>query len=166
MADAKTREQLEQEWWDSWWAEDFSWAGLANKPVGKNGDTVHGGLHGEQSLQEYWRRDPASGAVRDDTAMQVAGELVDCDGMLFHMAHLPPKTKTGAPTWKADLKHENWARLEAPIIPRLSAIADTKINAGGAFEGPDGRTQLAGCVLRGAISHKPGDVSQIRRAHV
>jgi hypothetical protein len=77
MAEARTRQEIEAAWWARWRAQDFSWAGLARKPLGANlMGKMHGGLHAERTLQEYWRRDPASGAVRDDAAMEAAGELV------------------------------------------------------------------------------------------
>ncbi len=159
MADAKSREQQQQEWWDRWWGEDFSWAGLAAKSVGRS--IIGSGLNGKRTLQDYWRCDPASGVVRDDAAMLAAGELAECEGALFHIAHLPAKSKAGAATWKADLNHENWARLEQKLGARLAAGAETKVDVVGDAEGPDGRTQLGGCVLRGIPSQPRGSESPL-----
>jgi hypothetical protein len=156
VADKKSRVQLEEEWWDAWWAADYSWAGLAQKQVGRNGGTVHGGVHGEKTLQDYWRRDPATGAVRDDAAMAAAGELVEYDGTVFHIVHLPPKLKGGTPTWKADLKHADWDRLEALLAARLDAAQETKVDGVGDAEGPDGRAQWRGAIQRGATAHPQG----------
>lgn len=161
MTDATDKAAREKAWWDAWWAEDYSWAGLANKPVGENFGTIHGGLHGEKTLQDYWRRDPATGTERDDAALRAAGELIDCDGVLFHVAHLPPKARAGAPTWKADLKHADWDRLDALLATRIAAGAATKVDFKGDAEAPDGRAQFAGAVLRGAAAHPQGGESHV-----
>lgn len=152
MVDAGQREEREKAWWDAWWRADFSWAGLAQKPVGQNGDLIHGSLHGEKTLQDYWRRDPTTGAVRDDAAMQAAGELAECGGVIFHIAHLPEKDRSGASTWKADLRSVDWEKLDALIAARIGAGSGTQSKFGlfANAEGPDGRAQLGGAVLRGA----------------
>ena len=156
MAEAKTREQLETDWWDAWWRADFSWAGLENKLVGE-----HGGLRGEKTLRDYWCRDPATGAPRDEAAMWEAGELVDCDRTIFHIAHLPPKTKSGVETWKARPDDPNWRRLNALLAQRIDAGAETEVGSFGLPEGPDGRAQFVGVVLRGGLSHPKGDESSL-----
>lgn len=154
MADAKTKEQLLKEWWDAWWEADYSWAGLAKIAVaaaGKNpDDTIELqllGPHGERTLQEYWRRDPATGVVRDDAAMIATGELVEFDGTPFHIAHLPPALKSGAQTWKTDLSHANWEVLEALIAARIGLGEDSVV------ANKDDRALLSGVVLRVAPSH-------------
>ena len=156
MAEAKTREQLETDWWDAWWRADFSWAGLKNKQVGK-----HGGLSAEKTLLDYWRCDPATDNPRDNDAMWAAGELVDCDGTVFHIAHLPPMTKSGVKTWKAKLEDPNWKRLNALLAQRIDVSAETKVGSFGLPEGPDGRAQFVGAVLRGGLPHPKGDESAL-----
>ena len=53
--------------WADWFEADFSWDGLSKHTIRT------GGLNGEKNLQEYWRRDPATGLSRDDAAMRDAG---------------------------------------------------------------------------------------------
>jgi hypothetical protein len=156
-----SREQREKEWWDAWWGADYSWEGLARKPVGRKGGVTHSGFHGEETLQDYWRRDPATGAARDDAAMVAAGELVESGGLRFHIAHLPPKTRDGTPTWKADLKHAGWEALEALLRARIAASVETAVDVVGNAEGHDGRAQLAGAVLRRATAHPLGAESPV-----
>ncbi len=156
---ADTKDERARAWWAAWWEADYSWAGLARKPVGENGRRVHGGLHGERTLQDYWRRDPETGAVRDDASMRAAGELVDCDGVPFHIVHLPPATKAGAPTWKADLGDSGWEKCEALIAARVAAGAETAVDSWADAHVPDGRAQLAGAVLRSAAAHPQGKQS-------
>lgn len=139
----------------AWWDADYSWAGLAGKQISGKG------LHGEKTLQDYWRRDPQTGAVRDDAAMQAAGELAYCDGVLFHIVHLPPATKAGESTWKADLREPGWDRLEALIRARVAAGVETSVSVSGNADGPDGRAQLAGAVVRHAITHPLGKKSAL-----
>lgn len=157
MTEPKTRDQLEKEWWDAWWAADYSWEGLAKKPVGQNRHTIHGGLHGEQTLQDYWRRDPATGAVRDDATLRATGELVEFEGTTFHIAHVPVKSRGGGVTWKADLGHPEWAGLDTMFRVRLATAADTRTDALGYAVAPDGRAQFAGAVLRGMVL-RPTDI--------
>lgn len=151
MAEAKSREQLEKEWWDAWWAADYSWEGLAKHKI-----SGEGGLFGEKTLQDYWRRDPETGAVRDDAAMRAAGEIVEIDGTMFHIAHLPATLKYGAASSKADLKHPVWANLDLLLAARLAAAAETTIDWKGDVEGRDARAQVVGTVLRGAFAHPHG----------
>jgi hypothetical protein len=148
MAEAMTREQVQAEWWARWWEEDFSWAGLAAKPVGADGfDLIHGGLHGEQDLQAYWRRDPVSDARRDDAALEAAGELLRApDGALWHLAHVPLHWRDGSAA-KAGWNEARRARLAALVAARVAAGAETAVNEWCLAMGPDGRAQLAGAVL-------------------
>lgn len=159
MADAKSREQLERDWWGAWWALDYSWKGLQRRLIGEGYSPSYmarGGLHDERTLQDYWRRDPATGELRDDAAMALAGELVDCEGVQFHIAHLPTKMKSGAPTWKANLRDPAWKRLDTLLAARIAAGVETKVGPFGALEGPDGRAQLVGAVIRGELDHRDG----------
>lgn len=145
MAEPKSREQLEKEWWDAWWAADYSWAGLAKHKIGGEG-----GLHGEKTLQDYWRRDPETGAMRDDAAMRAVGELVGIDGTDFHIVHLPPQLKGGGATWKADVESNEWSRFRAVLSARLGPAKETKIGLRLRATGQDGRAQFQGMVARNA----------------
>lgn len=172
----KTLEQVEQEWWELWWQLDYSWAGLSDNKhvirlvqqtdyhftgggfVPDNRPSLSGSVSRiETMLQDYWRRDPDTGALRDDEVMKAAGELEECDGALFHIAHLPPKTKSGQPTWKANLKDQKWEQLESLIARRIAAAAETTvIELEGSRYAKDNRAQLQGTVLRRAITHPQG----------
>jgi uncharacterized protein YjbI with pentapeptide repeats len=143
MADAqskpKTREDLEADWWNRWWEKDYSWEGLARKKI-ENG----GGVHGEITLQDYWRRDPQyPDVVRDDEAMIKSGELTrGSDGRLWHVLHLPLRTQTGVPV-KIIWSDEKRRRLSNLIHARLLVA-----RPGNSWtEAPDHRAQLQGGVL-------------------
>lgn len=155
MAEVKTREEIMRAWWATWRTWDYSWAGLAKRPVGeRDGHRVD--LEDDKTLQAYWRRDPVSGALRDDAALAAAGELVELDGVVFHIVHLPPETVSGVKSWKADLSNPNWARLEEILAARLGAAAETRFDALRNAEGGDRRAQLAGAILRRAVEHPLG----------
>ena len=146
MAEAKTREQAQAEWWAGWWAQDFSWAGLVGTRVGWFQLATHGNLNGDQNLQEYWRRDPISNAVRDDTELLAAGELLAApDGKLWHLAHVPLYWADGSPA-KADWDDPLKVRLAALVQARLAAGVEFRFKSG-IPDGPDGRAQLTGAVL-------------------
>lgn len=134
-------------WWRGWWAQDWSWAGLVDKPVGRNGDTGHGGLEGERTLQDYWRRDPVSGAVRDDAAMEAAGELIRApDGELWHLMHVPLTWASGSPA-KIGWDASQLDRLSNLVVARLTAAAQTDCDGLSNALAPDGRAQFSGAVL-------------------
>ncbi|NKC30611.1 pentapeptide repeat-containing protein [Falsiroseomonas selenitidurans] len=153
---SKSAAEVQAEWWARWWAADFCWAGLMKHPVGKNGGVVHGGLHGEMDLQAYWRRDPATGAVRDDAAMRAAGELVaGPDGRVWHIAHLPWHWQGGAPA-KAGWNEAARGKLAGVIGRRIAAAAETVTDHFCYAEVPDGRTQLSGAVLTQGLFHPDG----------
>lgn len=174
----KTWEQIEQEWLDGWWQLDYSWAGLSDNKhairlveqrgdsycftgedfVPDNGPDLSGSVSLiDATLQDYWRQDPNSGALRDDEAMKAAGELEECDGTLFHIAHLPLKTKSGQPTWKANLKDQKWEQLESLIARRVAAATvATVIELEGSHYAKDNRAQFQGTVLRRASAHPQG----------
>lgn len=141
---------------------DWSWAGLADKPVGGNGATVHGGRHGERTLQDYWRRDPESGSVRDDAALEAAGELIRApDGTLWHLAHVPLTWANGAPA------KEGWdtariARLADLVAWRVHAAQETDVDGATNAKGSDGRAQLTGAVLVTAPSLPEGGYGLLR----
>jgi hypothetical protein len=128
-------EDREQAWWDAWRAADYSWAGLGLKRIGRR----HG-LRGEQTLQDYWRRHPATGACRDDNALREAGELIDDpDGVAWHIAHVPMRWSAERPA-KATWNKARFERLFAVMAARLAEAEATSP------ETPDGRAQFTGAV--------------------
>ena len=140
-------EQLQAAWWTRWWNANWCWTALAGKPVGGNLDVIHGGADGEQSLQTYWRRDPATGVSRDDAAMQAAGELLEGpDGATWHLVHAPLHWRDGTPA-KANWDGVLRARLAGLVAARLAAAGATRTDAMLNAEGPDLRAQLSGAVL-------------------
>lgn len=144
---AETQDDATAEWWARWWGEDWSWNGLAAKPLGENGGVIHGGRHGERNLQDYWRRDPTSGLPRDDAALEAAGELLRApDGALWHVAHVPLAWKTGE-TAKAGWDTERATLLAEMVAARVAAAAETAVDWTCDAEGPDLRAQLSGAVL-------------------
>lgn len=156
MAEEKSKEQREQKWCAAWRKEDFSWQGLANKLVGQTHDMMHRqsehgplGLNGEKLLQDYWRRDPDTGMVRDDAALFAAGELIKApNGDAWYIVHTPLYWQNGKPA-KAAWDEVARNKLATCIPARIAAGAETKVDRYGerGAEGPDGRAQLAGAVL-------------------
>jgi hypothetical protein len=149
----------EARWWADWFEADFSWDGLSKFII------PTGGLNGERNLQEYWRRDPATGISRDDAAMRDAGELIDFDGRTWHLAHLPPRDRTGSTaSSKANPDHPDVARLNALVATRIAAGVETlgTHNAlGFRVSGPDGRALLDGAVLWSSPNHPQGVASPL-----
>jgi hypothetical protein len=144
--DAKTGEAREAEWWAAWFAAGYNWAALASKEIEGRG------LHGEANLQDYWRRDPVTGVVRDDASLKQAGELVKLDGRWWHLVHLPPRGRDGVKSWKAELDAPEWEQVGRLVTERLVGAVVTE----GAFSfgngpwrpgGPEGRAVLDGAVL-------------------
>jgi hypothetical protein len=141
----------ETKWWEAWWEADYSWAGLANKFIGQNGDMVHGATHGEKTLQDYWRRDPVTGDLTSsDLQLRQRGLLIEVDRMEFHIAHLPPMGKTGSQTWKTDPTSGGWQQLEELLQTLVMMAVDSAFEPGGAATAQDGRSQFQGTILRRA----------------
>jgi GNAT superfamily N-acetyltransferase len=159
MAPAKTPEELAADWWANWWETDYSWNGLAQpdkKIAGK------GGLHGEQSLQDYWRIDPATGNRRSDTDMRKAGELETApDGTSWHIAHVPLVWRDGSAA-KAGWSDKKRALLTAIVATRINVAQETSVTLGPWAEedvaSVDGRAQLQGSILCHPPAH-PNDVA-------
>ncbi len=146
----------EARWWAHWFGGDFSWDGLSKHTIRT------GGLNGEKNLQEYWRRDPATGISRDDAAMRDAGELIDFDGRTWHLAHLPLRDRTGSTaSSKADPDHPDFARLNALVATRIAAGVETQGGRYGLDSGPDGRALLDGAVLGSSPNHPQGVANPI-----
>ncbi|WP_439476557.1 pentapeptide repeat-containing protein [Brevundimonas sp.] len=145
--------------WAEWFSADFSWDGLSRHII------PTGGLHGEKTLQDYWRRDPATGVSRDDAAMRDAGQLIDFDGRTWHLAHLPPRGRTGSATSsKANPDHPDFAGLAALVATRVAAGVETsgfRNLDGYKFSGPDGRARLDGAVLGPSPNHPDGSASPL-----
>jgi len=165
MTEEKSQEQLEHEWWDAWRKEDFSWEGLDEKLIGQTRDKMVKqrepgpiGLYGEKSLQEYWRRDPDTGEVRDDAALMAAGELIRAPNhKLWHIVHTPLFWSNGNSA-KCIWDHVTRGKLRACVSARIEAGSETKLDQYGEYgpEGPDGRAQLAGAVLLDPPTHPKG----------
>jgi Pentapeptide repeats (9 copies) len=134
VATAKTREELEADWWKNWWQDDFSWDGLARKPI-----AGAGGIHGERTLQDYWLRDPATGKIRSVAEMEDAGEFKTApDGNRWHIAHVPLFWHDGSPA-KSGWGDPRRAHLAAIIAARMATAQKVAV--------ADGRAQLQGNIL-------------------
>ena len=156
MNAAKSREEMETDWWDEWLKADYSWSGLAKIPI-----AGVSGAYGERSLQEYWRCDPATGSPRSDPVLYAAGELEAApDGSLWHIAHVPmvwPDLSTAKSNWSTEKRKS----LAAIIAARIAAAKETMVKLKTGDEvvtGIDGRAQLHGTILLDPPDH-PGGVS-------
>jgi hypothetical protein len=143
MAEPKTREELEAEWWEGWRRGDYSWDGLKERGIGGDyGSFESKGPHDEVTLQDYWRRDPKTGAIRSDEEMLEVGELCrdgDDRKKLWHIAHVPLYWKSKQPGKKAWIAAQ---RMKLYKILQLR-LKDTEVSR----DGVDGRAQLSGIVL-------------------
>lgn len=157
-------------WWDKWFAEDFSWEGLArNKlwagwlvtsdlsvvesatgrryggPPKTTDDNSHVVVGRPATLQDYWRADPLTGRLRSDEAMR--GELEVREGYpTYHRVHLPLLYADGSPTEKASWKSE---ALDEFVNTRLQSTSDSKWQKGrfsSDLIGGDNRAQFQGGV--------------------
>ncbi|MFS2317969.1 pentapeptide repeat-containing protein, partial [Maricaulis sp. D1M11] len=154
-----------------WWAQDFSWAGLA--VLNEKGDPKHpwqgwsitpdGRVMEREdpalpegsrdaTLQDYWRWDGTS--LRSDDALLEAGLLEDHDGQpRFHICHLPEHWKDGSKSWKSEANCDRWDTLNAELEVRINAASRTEAKRTENWEhdqliGPDRRTQLTGGQIR------------------
>jgi hypothetical protein len=140
----KTREELEQEWWVSWWVKDYSWDGLARKKwtgwsIAQDGTPILKVNAPEGSrdatLQDYWR----------DEEPNLIPEYGDGGVTIrrWTRIHLPITWRNGSPTEKPHWEEEQWTKLDAVILARLEGATETwnpRVK--------DGRAQLTGAVLR------------------
>ena len=156
MDEPKTLEALKAGWWERWWSADYSWSGLEQKSLGADSAPWEEsrGLHGEESLQAYWRRNPATGRERSDEEMEESGELIRApDNTLWHLAHVPliwknqQEAKLG---WDATRKNH----LTNILHERLSSADASYIDANNPENSRDGRAQLSGMVLSEYFSFK------------
>ncbi len=181
MAEAQTKEQREAAWWDAWWKWDYSWEGLAKKPLqgwvvaeGYLREAATGRVYGQPSLEamaamsgapatlrDYWRADPATGRLRSDEEMEA--ELVAMVGEpVFHRVHLPLLFESGQQTGK-----KNWPddALDAYVTPRLLIADETKwdfVLTSRRMVGSDFRAQFQGGVWLRAGKHPNVKVHPIR----
>ncbi|MBX9964184.1 MAG: pentapeptide repeat-containing protein [Burkholderiales bacterium] len=119
LPDVLVEEERVRQWWSAWRVDDFSWNGLAARPMPPNDDGIG-------SLRDYWLTDPVTGAVRDTGTLTQSGEVIaDPAGMLWHLAHVPVRWDDGTPTWKAERSHPHWARFWDIIAKHLAAANPT-----------------------------------------
>ncbi|MFS2318861.1 pentapeptide repeat-containing protein [Maricaulis sp. D1M11] len=168
---AELKARLDQEWWDKWWAQDFSWAGLA--ALNKGGHPIHpwqgwsitpdGQVMEREdpalpegsrdaTLQDYWRWNGQS--LLSDENLLAAGLLEDHDDQpRFHICHLPEHWKDGADSWKTNAEDARWQTLKTELAYRIRTAARTEVEKIGVWEnetliGPDRRAQLSGAQIR------------------
>lgn len=170
-------QQSDTAWQTRWWAEDFTWDGLAGKswlgwsvtPDARITETDDAPADARPAtLQDYFRRDPASRALRDDAALLASGLLVETPGQpAFHILHLPVRWQDGSPSWKSDPEAREWARLEAEIAGWLDAARETHFD-GWRPLGADRRARLDGGVIRALLHANDSGASalHLRARHV
>ncbi|PKP80079.1 MAG: hypothetical protein CVT79_16645 [Alphaproteobacteria bacterium HGW-Alphaproteobacteria-18] len=176
MAEAKSKEQLEAEWWERWRAEDFTWEGLKSKPLegwvvaqGYLREAETGRAYGQSAsensivvmgrgatLQDYWRASVDTGKLR--TSSNMKEELVEISGQpTFHCVHLPFFYEDDSPTEKAEWENDF---LDSLIGQRLFVAHET-LWMGEWFARqlltPDGRAQFQGCVLLNTLVRPRGN---------
>lgn len=148
MAEQKTRETLEAEWWEAWWTRGYSWPALANHSLGDELlENNKKGLWGESSLQDYWRRDPDTGKERTNEEMYRLGELIKTpDGMLWHRAHVPLRWQDGRDAKQA-WDGANKQKLASILSPRLTKAGQNALEKNRSEPNLDHRAQFSGVVL-------------------
>ena len=151
----RTREEIEREWWDAWWAADFSWEGLKAKDIDGTGT-----VHRDRDLQHYWNRVPGGQTLRSDSRLLELGELVaePGNGRLWHVAHVPMHWQDKTPAkaaWSPDqLKHLS-RLIEARLVEAAQTVMEDVSLPSTLFperyiskaRKRDGRAQLDGVVL-------------------
>ncbi len=84
------------EWFDKWWEQDFSWAGLAKKNI----------YNSNQTLQDYWSGE------RDD--------LIEFAGRNWTRFHLPFHDQEGNPSPKHNFNQDEDALWQQEIKKKLN----------------------------------------------
>ncbi len=152
MTEQKTREELEKEWWDAWWIQDYSWDGLAKKEwVGWYKDSDNGTPYpvastespnsGAQkaTLQDYWR---------SEKIYLIKG----IDGKYYTRFHMPFSTRTGSSNnnYKNSWDNNTWETFYSDLATFLNQakLTRTKINEISEISGADYRAQMQGVVLQ------------------
>ena len=173
-AELLSPEQAEKAWWDAWYTADYSWEGLAKKPWAGfsvtesghvvvndgplmfNGDNVPwSGEGGSQikrpaTVQDYWRLDPGSSAIRPDDQVQMELRKAET-GRTYHVAHYPYKDAELRFTDKADWDVKEFERLMIRRLSDQSSFQFAQYNPP-VLEPPemvDYRAQFQGVVLIG-----------------
>lgn len=117
LPDVLSAEERSKRWWIGWRSVDVSWASLERKYLSTDAEQEK-----RQTLQGYWRTDPAMGIARNDDILTELGELqMDPCGNLWHLVHVPLHWDDGTPTWKAERYHESWQLFWKLIRERLKA---------------------------------------------
>jgi hypothetical protein len=151
MLESSKRDVLEREWWDRWWEADYSWDGLAKRRLVGDRITldtsINRGLLGGETLQDYWRREPGTGRIRNDHEMESVGELVRAPGRAyFHIAHVPIMWQNDTPA-KQDWDSNHLSYLYRTIGQRLSSTFKSHNDPEHTDATRDGRAQFSGVVL-------------------
>lgn len=160
-----TREEALEKWWAKWRAEDFTWEGLAKKPLqgwvvaeGFLREAKTGRVYGnaqdnlvmpvnerDATLQDYWRADPTGWQLRADDEM--SDELHVVEGQpTYHVVHLPILYGDGEPTGKADWPDDF---LDLIVLTRLVVAKETswqRTSRGREIVGSDFDAQFQGGV--------------------
>ena len=177
-----------RKWWAEWWAEDFSWEGLAGKPwrgwfappegepleVKERGDAPDGWR--KATLQDYWR---SFGVMEDDLIPvrppnpwreQDTSDWGEDHWPRFTKFHCPYRDGSEAPTKKA-----GWDE-EYDFIELLSQTLSRARRTDGPYPGngePDNRAQWTGIVAPSIPppslkpEHEPGTIHlTAARAHL
>ena len=109
----------------------FSWTRLSEIEIEK--ETVCG----DRTLQDYWRRSPATNSHRTDEEMEELGELVrDSSGQLWHLMHASP-----------ELQKDKISLINDLIDARLAQTKETETDQYCSSQKADGRIQLTGTKL-------------------
>jgi hypothetical protein len=165
------RDAAVAQWWKDWFAADYSWEGLADKPwQGWTVVTSKAAYDGYiktyglpegcpntacqvvpadfDSLPEGTKTRPAT--LQDywrDQEKRLEGKD---GGKQYTIAHLPVQFKNGEDSWKADPEHQKWEALSALITARLECGAKTDLVLEFGPEhivGIDRRANFRGCIL-------------------
>jgi uncharacterized protein YjbI with pentapeptide repeats len=138
-----TESLSQQKWWADWRRVDFSWAALARHKIASDDPSS-----GEETLQDYWRKDPVTLSVLTDSELLAAGEIEkDPAGRLWNIAHMPAAWGGGSPTWKADPNHENWPRFWQLLKKRIFAVQRREFILADEGEAGEKKAQFAGVVF-------------------
>ena len=149
---------ISQEWWDKWWAADFSWDGLADKtwegwvvmddgrvlPMEDAPGDLEEDFIGHLELPDDF---PGRQATQQDYWRDQEDHLISSpDGSVrFTPLHLPLAWRDGSPVDPSFRPDET--ELNTIIKAKLEAAEETSINIIGRVEGTDKRAQFQGVVF-------------------
>lgn len=163
MSDNEANRRTEEVWWSDWFAADFSWEGLAQKPdnsarwenVNEKEDFGTG-----RSLQSYWRTSPDDGRSRTDEELISLGELITApDGKLWHVAHVPVRWPDGTVA-KGSWNYRQREALDAVLSARLQVAKETVAGLSGASS-EDRRAKFIGVIFSQAPTHPDGPTAPL-----